>query len=486
MPSLMALITSNKKRTLIGALFCLALAAPDLQAATVLQPTPAQEQEFQAADDNGRARILISLAKGGYHELAAKLLKSYPLRGEFSANRTLYVEGLIEQGRGNLTGAVAKYRAALADDPSLTLVRADLANALAMLDEDDSAKHHLQQLMAEAKTDQEAAGIKSFMDRLDAKRPFAFNAFASIAPSTNINDGSTVDTVYLNNDEYNGELLPNQAESGVGLSAGGSVGYYRRLGNDFAIAAGAGAGGRIYKDSDYNSYSASESAELRALIDGGYIGLGAVGSQSVRFSETIFVSGDINSDGIIAPDEGELVTDKGVKIGYYSFGPRLSLLKQVTPRDRVNASLIYEWRVHPDSPDNDGNAFLLDASWTHALSSDANVGLLFGYNRVTSGFEYKMYHAVLGGATLYKELPYGITLDLMANYRFAHFDGEIFGYNERRKDHRLLGEVTLTKRDWNIYGFAPSLDYTYIYNHSNIANYQYDSHSVELKLTKDF
>jgi hypothetical protein len=455
---------SGRKRTLIGALFCLALAAPELQAATYLQPTAAQEQEFQAADDNGRARILIPLAKGGYHELAATLLKRYPLAGEFSANRTLYIEGLIEQGRGNLTGAVAKYRAALADDPSLTLVRADLANALALLDEDDSAKHHLQQLMAEAKTEQEAAGIRSFMDKLDAKRPFAFNGYVSVAPSTNINDGSSVDKVYVVDGDYEGEIdidSDSEAKSGIGLSAGASAGYHKRLGNKLALVAGAGVGGQLYRDASYNSYGSSESVEIRYLIDGGYVGLGGVSSQTFRTDELGF--------------------------GYISFGPRVSAQKQITPRDRVSASVIYEWRRYPDNADSNGTALLADANWTHALSSDANFGIFAGYNRVNSeALDYKSYHAVEGGLSLYKELPHGITIDLLGSYRFAHFDEEFFAYGDRRKDHRLRAEATLTKRDWNIYGFAPSLDYSYIYNFSNIANYQFDSHTVELKLTKDF
>lgn len=481
----MARSNTALKRTLIGALFCLALAAPDLQAAPSAQPTPAQEQEFRQSDDNGRARILISLAKGGYHELAATLLAQYPLTGEFSANRVLYIEGLIQQGRGDLTGAVAKYRAALADDPGLSLVRADLANALAMLDEDDSAKHHLQLLMAEARDETEAAGIRSFMDRLDAKRDFSFSAYVSAAPSTNINDGSTADKVYLNNEEYQGEITPESAKSGIGLSAGGSIGYHKRLGNNFAVAAGASAGGRIYKDSDYNSYGASQSLEIRRMLEGGYIGLGAVGSQSVSFSEKEFVPVfDANGDLDLA--QSYISTDHKFSVGYYSFGPRISLQKQVTPQDRISGSIIYEWRRYKDNKFSNGNAFLADASWTHALSSDANIGLLMSYNRVTSGLDYKAYQAVLGGLTYYKELPWGITLDLMGTYRFAHFDGQMPIYFERRKDHRFLVDAIITKRDWNIYGFAPSLDYTYIHNASNIANYDYDSHSVEVKLTKDF
>jgi outer membrane protein len=44
----------------------------------------------------------------------------------------------------------------------------------------------------------------------------------------------------------------------------------------------------------------------------------------------------------------------------------------------------------------------------------------------------------------------------------------------------------LTKRDWNIIGFAPSISYNYTNNLSNINLYDYDNHAVDFRLTKDF
>ena len=80
-----------------------------------------------------------------------------------------------------------KYRAALASDPSLTLVRSELAKTLFELGENDSAKHHLTLLMADAPNAVQAQGIRSFIDTIDASRPYTFSAFISAAPSTNIN-----------------------------------------------------------------------------------------------------------------------------------------------------------------------------------------------------------------------------------------------------------------------------------------------------------
>ena len=46
--------------------------------------------------------------------------------------------------------------------------------------------------------------------------------------------------------------------------------------------------------------------------------------------------------------------------------------------------------------------------------------------------------------------------------------------------------MSLTKRDFSIWGYAPELEYTYSFNDSNIASYYFDSHAVNFTLSKDF
>ncbi|MDE2445899.1 MAG: hypothetical protein KGO94_06955, partial [Alphaproteobacteria bacterium] len=104
--------------------------------------TPAQAAFYQSRNESDRVRFLIRLSKTGMHDLAAELLKRFPLQGAHAANRTLFIEGLILEGRKDLKGASRKFRDALASDPSLTLVRTELAQVLMQMNEPDSAKHH--------------------------------------------------------------------------------------------------------------------------------------------------------------------------------------------------------------------------------------------------------------------------------------------------------------------------------------------------------
>ena len=463
-------ITSYEGRTIFSALFVLASAlltiAPN-QAQAEPTITAQNIAAYQAADENHRIRILIKLVGAGYMNAAEQMLHTFPLQGPLAANRTLYIEGLIAEKRGHLTEAAAKFRSALASDPHLTLVRVELTKVLADLDETDSAKHHLQLLEAETTDPQQLASMRSFMESLDARHPFTFSGFVSIAPSTNINQGSSQTTVYspgiagVDGVSAVGTIAPSsQAMSGVGIIAGGNVGFTHRLSDHWQGVLAAGLSSVYYPSLNSVSVSASQSAEARYLIKDGYLGFGGAASESAD---------PINLD-----------------LAYTSVGPRISMAKLLTQRDQLTASALYEWRNYVTSPTSNGNALTVNAVLTHALDSTANIALLGGYENVTQQLAFNSYQDVSVGLGVYKELPHGITAQLQGTARFAGFDDVNPLTLSTRQDQNLVGSITLTKRDWNLYGFAPSLNYTYTRNFSNISVYDFYSHNVDFTLTKNF
>jgi outer membrane protein len=451
----------TEMRTVFCALSCLILASTVVLGKASVTPSPQQTSEYEASTESTRVKLLIMLARSGQHDLAEALLKRYALTGRFGKNRQLFVEGLILKARGNLTGAAKNYRAALADDPSLTLVRSELAQTLFTLQEDESAKHHLNLLMAEAPSEYEAQGIRSFIDTIDARRPFTFNAYVSIAPSTNVNNGTSNETIYaplwgIEMDIDDG----SREQSGVGFSTGLSAGYAHRLGNDFSVVMGGGVNASLYTDSDFNTYNASQSAELRYLLTGGFLGAGLVASENMKNDE--------------------------IGLSYYSYGPRVSLQKALTPRDRINLSSVYEWRTYPDTSTSDGTALMIDGSWNHAFDSSLTASLGTGYDRIKTELDFTSYETYSGNVGLYKELPKGITANLNGELRLSEFDAMHPIAGEVREDKRYMGSIAFTKRDFSIWGYAPALEYTYIYNDSNISLYEFDSHAIDFKLSKDF
>jgi hypothetical protein len=315
--------------------------------------------------------------------------------------------------------------------------------------------------MAEAPNEYEAQGIRSFIDTIDARRPFTFNAYVSVAPSTNVNNGSSNRTIYAPIWGVEMDIDDESREkSGIGFSTGFSAGYAHRLGNDFSVVMGGGVNASLYTDSDFNTYNASQSAELRYLLTGGFLGGGLVASENMKNDE--------------------------IGLSYYSYGPRVSLQKAITPRDRINLSSVYEWRTYPDTSTSDGTALLIDGSWNHAFDSSLTASLGAGYDRIKTEIDFTSYETWSGSAGLYKELPKGITVNLDGEVRLSEFDAMHPIAGVTREDTRLTGTVALTKRDFNIWGYAPSLEYTYVYNDSNISLYEFDSHALDFRLSKNF
>ena len=115
-----------------------------------------------------------------------------------------------------------------------------------------------------------------------------------------------------------------------------------------------------------------------------------------------------------------------------------------------------------------------------------NVTTFGGFESVKSQDPATSYSTYFGGLNVYKEFPMGLTVNANAQARISPFDGPDSLTGLTRFDDRYVGSLTLTKRDLNFVGFAPSLNYTYTLNKSNVAFFDYDSHAINFNLTKDF
>jgi outer membrane protein len=451
------LISSTKisfQRAALGALFLFCAPVHSALAA----PNATQIAAFENAPETERVKLLMHLAKNGQHDDAGFLLESYPLQGPHAPNRTLYIEGLILNANGDHTGAVEKYRSALASDPKLTLVRAELAKTLAVLEQDDSAKHHLNLLAAEAPTEGAAQEILSFLEKIDSRKPYTISGYVSLAPSTNMNQGSKRKTVF---DNSSWEISDSsKAKSGIGFSWGWDAAYSKRLGNDFTFIVAGGVDSQIYKDKDFNQYETSQSLEVRRMFERGYLGLGAVASQSLSHNKKF--------------------------ITQVTYGPRVSASMRVSSKDQLSAGATYEWRDNLAAGAADSTALSLNSTWTHGFSSTLSATAFGGLTLIDSDVDVNSYNTKSAGLTVYNEFSYGITTKLTAQVLDTNYDKFNPFIGVKRHDTRLMGSLELTKRDLNYMGFAPSISYSFTENISNQNLYDYTTHAVDFRLTRDF
>ena len=415
------------------------------------------DSEFAALDQKRRLHTLIHLIQTGRHTLAERLLDTYPMSGKLAGNRTLFLQGMILKAQGDLQGAVDHYRAALAADPGLSLVRMELAHTLFLLDEDTGAKHHLELLQSAAPTIETSKQFDRFIDNIDARRPWAFSAYVSLAPSTNFNNGTSEQIIIVNGLPFT--ISGNSREkSGIGLRGGANASYSFRLGKDLSLITGGGINFSEYEGNAFDDMIFSQSIMLQKKHPRGRITAGVVATQ--RWTGT---------------DEFS-----------WSIGPQVSVFQRLAPKLSLYSKLRHTVIDYEQADYRSGHKFTAEHRLGWSLADGTIAYLIGGGERSVTDRKHLDYWAGFGGLGLYYEAPYGITLYAEAELRRQIHDGRYPVINEKRKDTRADISVSVHKRDFDIFGVTPQLHYSYIHNFSNSPIDRYETHGANVTLTKKF
>ncbi len=431
------------------------------QAKQAAKPNPStiidSDQKYAQLPDKIRLKILLKMIRSGRHEFAARLIAAYPFSGRRARNRTLFVEGMILKARGDLDGAIGKFRSVLADDPNLSLVRMELAHTLFLAERDDSAKHHLELLRASAPTTNAAKQFDRFIDAIDARDPWTFDAYVSLAPSTNFNNGTSKQTIILNGLPF--QISANsQEKSGIGVRGGANGSYTLRAGKTVDLIASAGINFTEYDGNTFDDLVFSQSLSVQKRIDVGTVVASIITNQ--RWS--------------------------GIDEFSWAIGPKIALRKQIAPKIELYSNLrhaIIDYRI---ADYRSGHITSVEHRLSYGVADGSIAYLIGGAQRSESERNFNDYWGASAGLGLYHEAPYGITVYAEAELHQSWHDGVYPIINEARKDTRIDVDLSLTKRDFEIFGVTPQFQYSYIRNFSNSPLDRYESHGANLTLTKQF
>lgn len=436
------------------------VAAPATANASPLPAAAARgeaQARFAALDERSRLRILIRLIRRGRHQLAARLFALKRFTGRFGANRNLFIEGLLAKAGKDYAAAAAKFRAALAADPNLTLVRMELAHTLYLANEDDGARHHLKLLKASAPTTDTARQFDRFIDAIDARRPWRFDIYASMAPSTNFNNGTTQQVIMVNG-------LPlainsnARKKSGIGWRGGANGGYRVQLSRGVSAILAAGVNATDYDGDVYDDIIVSQSLDVEKRIGAGSLSVGVHGSE--RWS-----------------GQSEFIT---------TYGPQATATLALGPRSALRVRLrhtLFDYRI---SDYRNGAITSIENRLSHGFSPGAVGTLISGVERGRTKRDYLDYWAAFVGAAAYYEGPAGITFAGEVVVRRQVHDGLYPLLDLYRHDTRLAVSASLTKRDLSLFGLAPQIIYSYTRNWSNSPFDDYESHGANLTVTRKF
>ncbi|HFC04215.1 MAG TPA: DUF560 domain-containing protein [Rhizobiales bacterium] len=404
--------------------------------------------------ENIRLRIMLKMIKSGAHDRADYLLKTTPFTGPLSANRTLFLEGLIAKMRKQYDVAIKKFRTVLASDPKLTMVRAELAHTLFITEQDDSAKFQLKLLSGAAPTPELAKKFDRFIDAVDARRPWKVSGYLSMAPSTNFTYGTTRRLT-----PGGGVIAGNsRKKSGIGITGGANAGYTFKPGNDLSVVVAAGVNFRDYKGETFDDLIVSQDVSVVRKHKSGQIAIGVTVSER-KAGPTEFIL------------EG---------------GPYIAITQKISNKVQFFIKLRHLRTDFKQSDYRNGSTTTIDNRLTNAISQDSVFYLLSGAQRTTTTLKHLNFWAAYGGIGLYKELPMGLSIYAEGKLTRRQYDGDFFGLNEPQKDTKIDFVASFTKRDFDIFGLAPRFDYIYSKSMSNSVFSEYSTHGANITLTKAF
>lgn len=468
-----------RSRSLVGGMMAAVVAlCGALPAVAQLGPAPSGtvtlsladvEQRWDTLPAKQQFEILDQLIRQAQFDLADRLLaRPHRLGGTDAGIRQFYV-GMVRKGQGRGDEAIAIFRDVLASNPGFTRVRLELAHALYAKEDDTAARHNFELVLGGlASNPGLGQAVQSYIAAIDSRKRWDFSTYVSIAPSTNLNQGSSQSHVILT--DANGQPLAfelakaNRKTSGVGLVAGAQGSYRQPLTDRLDLIVAGGGSAKVYRESEFGSGLLNASFGPRYRFDWGTVGFHALAERS-------WASGDAQAK---------------------SWGGLLSTTMRFTERDQMQLDLTcsrrdfsHDWRGR-DLDYNDGHVCVAAGHLDHYLNSTTFVRGLGGVGRERTGVRHLDNEFWNIGAGVHRELPYGVSLYLQVAHTQRNYDGVFPSTAEGREDRRWDLSANLTKRDWALFGFAPQLQYTFTHNSSNVGFYSYDAHGANLTLTQRY
>ncbi len=313
------------------------------------------------------------------------------------------------------------------------------------------------QLLADSSTTSSQRGFyDNYLTAIRQKRPWTFDAYVALAPSTNVNNGISGKTVVIGGVPF--DASSHAGKSGIGLSSGVSGTYRFDLAPRWALTVGGKADGKFYQDDSFDQLTGSVFSEFSYTAPQWRLGFGVVGDRT--WSAWDAYNWDVGPQVSLSRNFGRL----GTLIGTAGW-------KSVT-YDSIDAY--------------SGDETDLGLRYLKTLSPSSSFGLGMLYSHVNANTSFNGYDRFRPSVEFYKELPGGLLTSFDADYEWRNYASDFPLMGTPREDRQLDLSAAVTFRNWSWNGFAPKIQYSYTLNDSNVALYSYASHTVGFYLTKKY
>ena len=443
-------VNQTEVQTLIG-LIELNAGRPDLAAARftrLLQENP----------DLAYAKQQLALALIRLNRItdARKLLEELRESPEADQSELNFLLGLADIADGKHDAAAKRFREILVNYPERIHVRLELARAFFFAGEDDGARYHFEYVLASKHPPEITATVREFLEKMDERQGWSFSFGMGIAPDTNINSATSHETVRIGDLPF----TPSERErSGVGVNWNLGALWRKPIPGKKRLIARGLVSQRNYEGSDFDDLQTHFAVGIRTLRAGG-------ASDYEIFTRRRWFS------------------DKPYS---YDFGISFNNTHRFFQRLSIRENLQILRRFHDDESNKSANGDIFFGSVRGVYGLTPVTALEFGLSatRTLAKTETRSQNSYSVSLGVRREFGFGISAGLTGDISYTLYDGVSLGGARRKEEARSL-TLTLIKRDWSIFGFAPELAIVRTDNQSNVDIFDYTRTRANFGFTQQF
>lgn len=369
----------------------------------------------------------------------------------------LFLGGLIAIENQNYAAAIDRFQKILIDHPKITRARLELARTYFLSGNDEGAQFQFERVLASDLPEGVTANVQFFLAQIRSRRSWAFGFGFSLLPDSNINQATSSQTVMIAGLPF---TLSSDAKqtSGVGLLWQLNGEKRWDIADQWRIALNGNLLRKDYSKKQFNDTTVYSRIGPRYLFEGGDVGVGL--SLSKR------LLGDMPYN-----DAQGLFVDTNRQLGEHWLA-QASLESQQ-----------FQFDTGKGSPGTVTSSFL-KVRYLLSPVSLIEGGVDLSYDNTISRL---MLHQTTGySAGFRSEAPFGLLYGINVRNAQTHYPVFQSFFNQYRDDELSSVSVDLTKRDWQIYGFAPVISVTKIKNNSRISLYNYERTLGQLGFNRQF
>ena len=406
------------------------------------------ESAFHTAD---------ALVTEGRYEEAKSLLETTRFEGG-DAIPAAYLLAVVYARKGDLDRAEKLLRQILSREPGIDAVRIELVKILAAQGKRQGASYQLSRLTDTADLARDKDQLEQLARQIGSTEGFSLSGYVSLAPSTNVNDGTSQSIIMIGGLPF---LIANGArqQSGVGVRTGLVGGYAHSFDERHSAYASVSAGLSDYSNDQFDRQHVelrtgvrhdriSYSLQAEVIVDRHWqnmtassLGIGGRVSGKWNFSQGWWLSGEIirmhrRFDLIPAANA---VTTRGTVALRHAFSNRFAMSVSGTLETESVAA----------------------RSWSSYMSPSATLGLEAG-------------------------LMHGIWMNASLSAGSRNFEGLFPGLRLVRRDTFQEARASFRKDNFEIAGLSPIVGIFRREQQSNVAFYQYATTGLDLTFTKAF